>query len=172
MCLGLLSQVSVFAESCWSVLIFHRTVQCLYPIPISSTSNWVNMKNITSLLEGKRNFSQTAQISSVEGKWGCPPLHFWSEIGFRMLERFCITGWWSAVYLQVRRALWLKWGGAAWLLAEQMCWHVTLSDTQQLPGESVLCLPQTQAHMCTATEPYTSIVTQQLPSAKRAKKGS
>lgn len=50
-------------------------------------SNWVNVGNIASFLEGKKKLLQTAQIPSVEGKLGCPPVHFLSEIVFRVLDR-------------------------------------------------------------------------------------
>lgn len=169
MCLRLISQVSILAESCWSVLIFHQTVQCLHPIPISSISNWVNMKNITSFMEGKRNSSQTAQIPSVEGKWGCPSLHF----GVRL-----DLGCWRGTILQGDEALFTSryeqlcgWTAeqqqSSWQSPCAIMWHrVTHSSSK---GHQCLCLPQTRAHVCTGMEPYTNI-TQQWPSAKRAKK--
>lgn len=153
MCLWIISQVSILAESYWSVLIFHQTVQCLHPIPISSISNWVSMKYITSFLEGKRNSSQTSQIPCVKGKWGCPALHFGVRLALGVGE---------VLYYGVMKyslppgmnSLVGEMGAAAQVWAEWKCCHVSLCDTLQLWGALCLCLPQTHAHMCTVTHKH------------------
>lgn len=171
MCLWLISQVSILAESCWSVLIFHQTVQCLHPVPISSISNWVNTKNIASLLERKRNSSRTAQIPSVEGKWRGPPLHF----GVRLY-----LGCWRGAIFLVDEVLFTcryeqpcGWTGeeqhSSWRRQCALRWHCR--DTQQLRGQSV---PLPASGTCTHVHTHrviANIMTQQLPPAKGAKKG-
>lgn len=153
-CLWIISQVSILAESYRSVLIFHQTVQCLHPIPISSISNWVNMKYITSFLEGKkRNSSQTSQIPCIKSKWGCPALHFGVRLGL---------GCWRGAILWGDEVLFTsryeqpcgEMRAAAQLWAEWMCCHVSLCDMLQLQGVLCLCLPQIHAHMCTVTHKH------------------
>lgn len=163
MCLWLINQVSILAESCWSVLIFHQTVQCLHPISISFISNWVRVKNIISFLEGERNSSQTAHIPSLKGKWVCLPLHF----GMRM-----DLGCWSGTILWGDEALFTSKyeQPCGWKEEQQPCsWQTECAVLWHAAAPRWISASDTCTHVPSHRAIHTLMI-QQLPSAKRKKK--